>query len=259
MKDMHKLELGRTVEKLQNALGAVKYTNNTTRNRRIYNAFIKSPIDRAETFQCLRGMTSISSIAVDPDEVPIASSGWYLLVPQINLAKYRRTEGQPTSGAGEDLQSAVTFLIHDLEYDMERWETWLYLATAHDFLTDEAVLWSAEKINTGRNELAQTQRAAIHAYTMAVAAGIRNADPGEDTSTKFADLFTDFGVRVYSSARPPFNMDAFAVEDKIQCRITETGEVYTQKSSRGLSVDQALQFAAVLFRKALKLRENNWV
>lgn len=262
MKDMHKIELGKTVEKLQTALGAVKSTNNTLRNRKIFNAFIKSPIDPTDTFQSLRGVGSISATPVNPDEVPVASKGWYQLIPQITLAKYRRTEGQPTSGAADELQAAVAFLVHDLEYDMEKWDTWLCLANAHDFLTDEAVLWSAEKINTGRNELIQMQRASIHAYTMALASGIRTAQPCEDTRNKFAELYADFGVRMYSSSRPPFSMQVFEVDsflDKHYSGQQSSVGLNLRTGTRGMRLDQALRFACVLFRKAITLRPNNWM
>ena len=262
MKDMHKIELGKTVEKLQGALGSVKATNNTSRNRKIYNSFIKSPLDPTDMFQCLRGVGSLSTVPIDPEEVPVASKGWYQLIPQITLAKYRRMEGQLMPGVAEELETAVGFLVHDLEYDMERWETWQCLANAYDFLTDEAVLRSAEKINTGRHELVQTQRASIHAYSMAVAAGIRTAPPGEETSNKFAELYSDFGVRMYSSSRPPFSMQVFEVDhvqDKHYCGPAVSGGIYMRKGPRGLQLDQALRVACVLFRKAIRLKPKNWV
>ena len=260
LKDFPKLELAKTVEKVQTALGPMKQTKITRRNRKAYDQFIKSAIDPLFLFHSLRGIGHLSTAVSEINDNSVASKGWYFLMAQANLAKYRRAKGQPSQGLVEDLESAVNFLIHDLENDMERWETWGRLAYSQDMLIEEAVLWSAEKLNGSRAELIQLQRASIHAYSMAVATAIRNSKPNDQNKGIFAELYADFGTRVYSSARPPYSMSVFAnndVSERFYCANDGSG-IYKQ-ASRGLRPMKALQLASVLFHKSIRLRPDVWM
>ena len=262
MRDLPKLELGKTVEKIQNALGPVKSSLNTLRNKKIYNTFVKSPINPMELFQSLKGVGYLSSVVVSPQEAPIASKRWYRLMAEINMAKYRKLRGNISQEAEEDVEDAVTFVVHDLEYTMDDWESWLLLANANDALINESVIWSADKLNTEKNELAQLQRVSIHAYSMALATALRTADVGKtEVQKKLADLYADFGMRIYSSSQPPFSMGAFSpkeFQDKFCCATNHDGGLYTRKAFRPLRQTQAYRLAYALFAEAVNFNPQSW-
>lgn len=259
LKDLLKVDLGKSVEKMQNALGAVRSTTATIRNRKIIGSYLKAAINPIDFFQCFKGMPLLSTLPIPSKELPVASKGWYFLMAQINLAKHRRSKGQPTTT--DDLDIAISFLVHDLEFESEKWESWHRLAYANDCLVEESVLWSAEKVNTGQVELAQMQRASLHAYVQAVATAIRSAEPSEELSTKLVDIYAEFAARVYSSSRPPFSMEAFSLKEfpeRYYSGPAVGGGTYSRKPFKSLRTFQANRLAAALLRKAIRWKPRDW-
>ena len=105
--------------------------------------------------------------------------GWHFLMGNIALNKFR-SQKRLTQGPTEDLNFAQAWFLQDLEYSVERWETWYRLAQANDTQLEESVSWNADKMNSNSVKLVNCQRAAINCYTMAVACAIRDADAAPD-------------------------------------------------------------------------------
>ncbi|KAG9971484.1 hypothetical protein KCU78_g23554, partial [Aureobasidium melanogenum] len=143
-----------------------------------------------------------------------------------------------------------------LEFSMDDWELWFRLAQAYDSKIEEAVSWTAEKLNGDMIELVQWQRAAIHCYTMAVALAMRFAEPNADTQAKFAELYADFAMRIYSSSREPFGMKAFAVDD-IE-RFLSRATITKVAPFKALTPFATFKVARELFRRAIRITLNKW-
>jgi len=262
LKDLLKSDLGKTIERVHSALGIFKGNFTTNRNRKMYNSYMKSSINPMDLYSCMRGIGELSTLPVSAEEAVVASKGWYFLKGQIALMRYRSQKSRGTPGPTEDLHVAVALFVQDLEFSTERWETWYRIAQANDSLIEEHVKWSAEKINAYRTELAQEQRASIHAYVMAVASALRSAEPSTETSTTMAELYSDFGNLIYSCSRPPFSMQAFSLGDFTEKHFSgseEKGDHYTRRSFRSLKAHTAWKIASVMFKRAIQRRPNYWM
>ena len=263
IKDLLKSDLGKTVEKVHTALGTARGSDAMIRNKKIFTAYMKSPINPADVYRCLQGIGHISTVTVSAEESMVASKGWYFLKGQLALARYRAQKARGSPGPVDELNAAVTFFEKEFEYSTERWETWYRLAQTYDLLLDEQVLWSAESVNVKRAELIQIQRFSIHAYIMAAAIAVRTASPSAESLRLMSELFTDFGTRIYSSCRPPYSCQAFNMDD-FPARVTfrgreHGGELHVVDSFMELKIWKALHFASVLFRKAIFTRPKHWI
>ncbi|UJO19690.1 Histone transcription regulator 3 [Fulvia fulva] len=259
VKELIKHPLKDTIDKVHGALARKKPTEAILRNREIYRAYLKSPINPVDLFSCLKGDGNQLPVTPIPrDDALLASKGWHFLMGHLALTKYRsqkRTGPTPT----EDVDIAIAFFNQDLEYTGENWETWLRLAQAYDTKIEENVVWSAEKLNNNMQEIISMQRAALHCYIMATALAYRSADLAFETSSKMTELFYDFAHRLYSSAREPFNMHAFEVEDTERFVSLQSAGVQRQVPFKSLRVYTAVKLANVLFKRALPGKPDNWM
>ncbi|KAF2445027.1 hypothetical protein P171DRAFT_387720 [Karstenula rhodostoma CBS 690.94] len=261
IKDLAKHELKTTIERVHGALGRPRVHEDITQNGRILKAYLKSPINPTDLLSCLKGVGTLPTkpILADASVAP-AAKGWYFLMGNLALTKFKmqkRTTQQPT----EDVNFAQAFFLQDLEFSSERWETWYRLAQANDTQLEEAVSWTAEKLNSSSGiELVTWQRAAIHCYGMAVNCAVREADLSLETLGKVARLYADFGNRIYASSREPFSMNAFDIKDteKKFYSAPDHAPVYTNLPFAPLLSYTAWKFAGALFKLAARGEPDKW-
>ena len=259
IKDLPKADLGKSVEKMQNAIGPPTSTFAIHRNRRVLSTYMKSSVSPQELFQSLKGVGALSTTTCPPHEAPIASKGWYFLIGMINLAKHKRSRDNDNSKVAEDVNVAVKYLTHDLEFDAEKWETWFRLGYGNDWLLEEQVLWQSDKLQS--EEVLKLQRTALHAYSQASALALRFADDTQDTHQKLAMMYLEFALRVYSSSRPPFSMHAFGLQHYSEklCSGVNSGGTYSFPPFKPLHPQQALRVAAALCHRAIAYRSGYWL
>jgi len=255
IKDLLKTELKTTIDKMQGVLGAPN-PKTLAFNRRLLNAYLRAPINPLDIYSFLRGIGGLSGTTVRTEHTSIAAKRWYFLLGYMTFIKFRsqkRVSPSPT----DDLDIAIIFFWHDLEFDMENWETWYRLAQVYDAKIEEDTTWNSDKLNGHMEELVVLQRNAIRCYMMAVAVALRCADDSFETAAKISELYTDFGNRVYSSSREPFSMAAFDLKDyKRFCNNTQG--TYERTPFRQLHLREAWNLASVLFRQALVDRPETW-
>ncbi|KAK4494026.1 hypothetical protein PRZ48_015212 [Zasmidium cellare] len=258
IKDLIKHPLKDTIEKVHGMLPKKRLTEAILRNREVYKTYLRSPINPLDLYNSLEGRGSQLAVTPIPkDDALLASKGWYFLMGHMSLAKFRSVK-RTAATATEEVDIAVAFFNQDLEYTGENWETWFRLAQAYDTKTEENVIWSAEKLNTNMQDIILTQRQAIHCYTMAMALAYRSADFGFETSSKITEMCYEFATRLYSSAREPFGMKAFEIEERERFISTSAG-VSRDKSFQSLSVYQAIKLANVLYKRALPGKPDSWM
>lgn len=255
IKDLLKTELKGTIDKMQGVLGAPN-PKTLVFNRRLLSAYLKSPINPLDIYRSLRGIGSLTGTSVRTPYTPIAAKRWYFLLGYMTFAKFKsqkRVSPTPT----DDLDISIIFFWHDLEFDMENWETWYRLAQVYDAKIEEDTMWNSDKLNGNMEELVVLQRNAIRCYMMAVAVAVRCADDSFETAAKISDLYTDFGNRVYSSSREPFSMAAFDLKDYKRFCNNIRG-TYERTPFRQLHLREAWNLASVLFRQALVDKPEQW-
>ncbi|KAL4945452.1 histone transcription regulator 3 [Aspergillus oleicola] len=259
IKDLSKSELKNTIDKMQQSIGTTKASPPVTYNRRIFNAYLKSPINPSGLARAVQGVADLPLIPVPSQSAVIAKNGWFFLLGYAALTKFRsqkRLSPVPTT----DLDEAVTWFRQDLEHGTSRWETWYRLAQTWDSKVEEDITWSADKINNNRTELVTWQRNAIHCYAMAVATAARTAEPEPQTRALLADLHTDFGIRLYSSSREPFSMGAFSVADFTRFyNNEESQQTNPGRPFKEMKVYSVWRLASYLFRRALLDKPKSWM
>ena len=257
IKDLQKSELRSTIEKMQQVIGVPKQTSALLLNKRVINAYLKSPINPIDLYRSLQGVGGLSGVPVNGETARIAEKGWYFLLGNNALTKFR-SQKRVSAGPTDDLDIAISFFRQDLDLGMDKWETWYRLAQAYDTKIEED-MWTADKINNHKPELNTLQRNAVHCYAMAVATAIRCADASHETAAKISDLYTDFGLRVYASSREPFSMEAFSLKEFARYFNGEKEGMYTHRPFRDLRLYPAWKLASVLFRRALIDKPQRWM
>ncbi|KAI9844033.1 MAG: Histone transcription regulator 3 [Sclerophora amabilis] len=257
VKDLPKTDYKATIDKMQHAIGAPKPMAPRSHNLRIFESFLKMSINPRDLFRCLRGQIQLSTIPVKGEIASIAEKGWYFLLGQMALTRFR-SQKRVSSGSTDDLNIASTFFRRDLEFSVDRWETWYRQAQTYDSLLEEGVAWSAEKLNKDHQELFTLQRNAINCYTMAVSTAIRLADSTEGIASKMSDLYTNFGCRIYATSRPPFGLEPFRL-DNSERFFSGIHGMYKKSAHAELSDYKAWSFATVLFKKAQSVKPDYWI
>ena len=259
IRDLLKSELRVTIEKMHQVIKMPKGTDGPLHNRRVFNTFLKSPINPIKLFRALQGIGELPFQDLRGEVFSIAEKRWYFLQGHLALAKYRSQKRISPAGA-DDLDVALTFLKYDIEQGCEKWETWYRLAQVYDAKVEEETLWTADKLNSNMEEITGLQRSSIHCYTMAVATAERCSEPSFDIVQKVADLYYDFAARVYGSSREPFEMGVFGV-DKFPKHFNYNGRVGThqERPFRPVTVYGACKFASGLLRRALVQKPDNWM
>ena len=263
MKDLLKSDLKFAVDKLQQVIKVPKLSNNAaarTFNKRLVNNYLKSPINPVNLFRSLRGIGTLSSASVRTEGWETAQRGWYFLLGHVSLAKWRSL-AQKRTGAGstEDLENAKVFFKLDLEFNIERWETWYRLGQVFNALLEEHTTWTAEKLDNDMSSLVELQRQSILCYNAALAIATRYTEPSFETTSKIAELCADYGARIYSSSREPFSMQAFSLHDfERHCNGVMQG-MYKREPFRPMYLYPAWNFASALLQKACLQKPNDWM
>ncbi|KAF2487842.1 hypothetical protein BDY17DRAFT_289784 [Neohortaea acidophila] len=259
MRELIKHPIKDTIDKVHAAAPRKKPTDAIMRNREVQRAFLRSPINPLDLYNCLKGEgNELNVLPIPKADALLASKDWYFLMGHIALAKFRsvkRTGATPT----EEVDIAIAFFMQDLEYSPDNWETWFRLAQAYDTKIEESVVWSAEKMNSSMPDIGSLQRAAIHCYTMATALAYRSADPTPETAEKMTELFCEFATRLYASSREPFSMLPFALEENEKF-FSIPGKAMTKgKAFKPIDKYTVWKLAKVFFQKALAGKPDSWM
>jgi hypothetical protein len=257
MKDLAKSELKATIDKMQQAIGSVKINAAMSYNLRNYTQFLKTSINPSHLYQAIKGNFELDSVPVASDYSQYANKGWYLLLGNIALTKFR-SQKRVSAGPTDDLNIAASFFRLQLQFTSDSWETWYRLAQCFDFVLEEDVLWSADKLNNARSDLVHQQRSAIHCYTVAISTALRYADDSPETRSKISDMYTDFGMRIYASTREPFCSEALWA-DEFQRHFTSDWGMYKKPAHSDFNDVRAWKFASVLFKRAIVDKPNYWM
>ena len=260
IKDLLKCDLKFTVDKMQQIIKVPKAINAPARvfNRRLISNYLRLPINPIVLYRSLQGIGGPGGNSVGSEGSDIVAKGWYFLLGHIALAKFR-SQKRSSPGSTDDLDIASTFLGHDLEFDTEKWETWYRLAQVYDTLIEEDATWSAEKLDNKTDDLVALQRKSIHCYTMAVAVATRCADVSFENASKIADLYADFGSRIYAASREPFSMKAFRLDEFERHYNGVQAGMYKRPPFRQLYLYPAWKFSSVLLRKASTQKPQSWM
>ncbi|KUI68636.1 hypothetical protein VM1G_03674 [Cytospora mali] len=261
MKDLLKSDLKNTIEHMQGAIGQSKSSTPMVHNLRNFQEYLKKPIHPLRLYQALDGTVPLDAMTVNTAESTLARHGWFFLLGMIALTKFKGVDlnRRQTPGATDDLRIGTTFLRLQLQFTPDMWEAWFRLAECFDYELDEAVLWSADKMNKDRNELLKFQRHAIHCYTLALSYSRTWAPETKEDEDKLCQLYHKFAMRMYASSREPFAMEPFQHSDYARFYPEANGSgTFKKLLHREMSEYEVWKYAATLFRWAMKGGPKDW-
>ncbi|PNS15785.1 hypothetical protein CAC42_4237 [Sphaceloma murrayae] len=253
--DLHKHSLKDAFERVHLVVARKKASQEILRNRDIYAQFFQSPINPIDLFRCLKGNGEINLVTLPDHLAALSNKGWYFVMGYLCLSRFRSQKRNPNTPT-DDVDTAISFFTQDLEYNSEKWETWFRLGQAFDSKLEDTVTWNADKLNNNMDEVAQLQRSIIHCYRMATALATRITDPQFESSAAVAELYADFGNRMYASSRSPFNMKAFALQGAT--RFLSTHTLVKVPAFKPLTEYTAWKFAKTLFQRAIAGNPDQW-
>jgi len=262
MKDLLKSDLKAAIEHMQQAIGQTKSTTQMIHNLRYFTEYLKRPIHPLRLYQAFKGNVILDAATANTPDNAVAKNGWFFLMGMIALTKFKGValDRRQTPGATDDLRIGAQYLRLQLQLTPDRWDAWFRLAECFDYDLDEAVLWTAEKINKERGELVKLQRNAIHCYTLALS--YSHAAPDEltgDESEALFEMYHNFGMRMYASSREPFGMEAFQHVEQERYFIEPMGTGTYKRILHGQMSDYKVwKYAARLFRWAMAGRPKDW-
>ncbi|KFA52377.1 hypothetical protein S40293_06023, partial [Stachybotrys chartarum IBT 40293] len=260
MKDLLKSDLKTTIEHLQQTIGQTKSTTQMIYNLRNFTELLKKPIHPLRLYQALRGAVAVDAVTVNTQEAALAKHGWFFLLGMIALTKFKGVDlnRRQTPGATDDLRIGATFLRLQLQFTANDWHAWFRLGECFDYELDEAVLWTADKMNKDRAELVKFQRSAIHCYTLALSHS-RHVEIDTNDGDPLHDLYHKFGMRLYASSREPFAMEPFRHSDQERFFIEHMGTgTFKKILHEEMTEYKAWKFAARLFHMAMERQPTNW-
>ncbi|KAJ4390014.1 Histone transcription regulator 3 [Gnomoniopsis smithogilvyi] len=261
MKDLLKSDLKNTIEHMQGAIGPSKSTTPMIHNLRNFQEYIKKPIHPLRLYQAFDGTVPLDAMTVNTADAALAKHGWFFLLGMIALTKFKGVDlnRRQTPGATDDLRIGATFLRLQLQFTPDMWEAWFRLAECFDYELDEAVLWSADKMNKERSELLKFQRQAIHCYTLALSHSHFWYPESKEDEEKLCQLYYNFAMRMYASSREPFAMEPFHHRDHNRFYPENGGSGTVKKLFHSEMTDfEVWKYAAVLFRRTMKGNSKDW-
>ncbi|ETN44207.1 uncharacterized protein HMPREF1541_10758 [Cyphellophora europaea CBS 101466] len=258
IKDLLKSELRNTIDKVQTASGSVKSGPVVLQNRKLMTTYLKSQLIPEKFYKAYKGQGGLVTKSLAEDDSTKANYGWYFLLGHITLAKYRavkRVSPTPT----DDLDQAASLLRQDLEYNLEKWESWWRLAQIYDIKIEDDLIWNSTKLNDSRGDIAQLERNSINAYLMAITMAMRMADDNVETGQKLEDMFREFAIRLYASSRPPLNMEAFKTDKHMRHLSNSVNQSMSKVPLRAPWTSYQLwRFAARLLQKKFVNKPKPW-
>ncbi|ROW13997.1 hypothetical protein VPNG_04134 [Cytospora leucostoma] len=261
MKDLLKSDLKATIEHMQGAIGQSKSSTPMVHNLRNFQEYLKKPIHPLRLYQALDGTVPLDAMTVNTAESSLARHGWFFLLGMIALTKFKGVDlnRRQTPGATDDLRIGATFLRLQLQFTPDMWEAWFRLAECFDYELDEAVLWSADKMNKDRTELLKFQRHAIHCYTLALSYSRTWTPETKEDEDKLCHLYHKFAMRMYASSREPFAMEPFQHSDYARFYPEANGSgTFKKLLHREMSEYEVWKYAATLFRWAMRGDPKDW-
>jgi ribosomal protein S16 len=223
----------------------------------------------------MTGKVSLDAVSVNVPESALAEHGWFFLQGMIAFTKFKGVDlnRRQTPGAVDDLRIATTFLRLQLQFTPDHWNAWFRLAECFDYELEEAVLWTAEKMNKdNREELIRYQRGSIHCYTLALSYSrswvedSQAAISSEVEDQVLGEMYYGFGMRLYASSREPFAMEPFQHADQERFFITPLGQAdagggpgtFRKILHKEMTDYKVWKFASSLFRRAMATKPRDW-
>ncbi|KAG5354616.1 Histone transcription regulator 3-like protein [Yarrowia sp. B02] len=150
------------LDQLYEAIGDPdKTVASTSHNMTVLGRFTVQPVTWSYIESSLRGEAFLPFMTSTDPVLSASTGGFYCIQGMLALAKFRQGKKAAAPGRTEDLQSAVKFFTNDIICCPTRYESWFGIANAYEMLTEDDLMWSAEKLDVPNSIVNINQRKAL--------------------------------------------------------------------------------------------------
>ncbi|KAG5369209.1 Histone transcription regulator 3-like protein [Yarrowia sp. C11] len=155
-------DLRAVMDQLYEAIGDPdKNVASTSHNMAVLGRFTVAPVTWNYIENSLRGESFLPFMTSTDPVLSASTGGFYCVQGMLALAKFRQGKKAAAPGRTEDLQAAVKFFTNDILCCPTRYESWFGLANAFEMLTEDDLMWSAEKLDVPNSIVNINQRKAL--------------------------------------------------------------------------------------------------
>ncbi|KAJ6258486.1 LOW QUALITY PROTEIN: hypothetical protein Dda_6528 [Drechslerella dactyloides] len=236
-------------------------------NTKMLDETINAPINPLPFYAAYRGGSTPNFVSIRSDYAKVAEKGFFFEYGMSLFTRYRFAKKAQNQDV-DDVVDVVKYLRYNLVCgNFQAWEPWYRLGQSYEFQFEDDVTYGAEKINTKRDELAALERRILQCYSMALGLVVQDDDSNtdddddeeaaEERMANKCQLYIDFAMQIYSAVRPPLEREAFLV-DGYERYCSGAEGVFTQRVHGDVSLESALKFAIMLFKRAIKEGSTDW-
>ncbi|RDW48428.1 histone transcription regulator 3 [Yarrowia lipolytica] len=155
-------DLRAVMDQLYEAIGDPdKNIASTSHNMTVLGRFTVAPVTWNYIENSLRGESFLPFMTSTDPVLSASTGGFYCVQGMLALAKFRQGKKAAAPGRTEDLQAAVKFFTNDILCCPTRYESWFGIANAYEMLTEDDLMWSAEKLDVPNSIVNINQRKAL--------------------------------------------------------------------------------------------------
>ncbi|KAK6337757.1 Histone transcription regulator 3 [Orbilia brochopaga] len=233
-------------------------------NTKMLDETINAPINPLTFYAAFRGGSTPNFVSIRSDYAKVAEKGFFFEYGMSLFIRYKFAKKAQNQDV-DDVADVVKYLRYNLVCgNFQAWEPWYRLGQSYEFKFEDDVTYGAEKINTKRDELVALERKILQCYSMALGLVMQDEEPDdadeEEAEERLANkcqLYIDFAMQIYSAVRPPLEREAFLV-DGYERYCSGAEGVFTQRAHGDVSLESALKFAIMLFKRAIKEGSTDW-
>ncbi|EPS41660.1 hypothetical protein H072_4431 [Dactylellina haptotyla CBS 200.50] len=226
-------------------------------NTKMLDETISSPINPLPFYASFRGGSTPNFVSIRSDYAKVAEKGFFFEYGMSLFLRYKFAKKAQNQDV-DDVDDVVKYLRYNLVCgNFQKWEPWYRLGQSYEFQFEDDVTYGAEKINAKREELATLERKILQCYAMALGLLTGEEEVTEEENVNRCQLYIDFAMQIYSGVRPPLEREAFLV-DGYERYCSGAEGVFTQRIHGDVSLESALRFAILLFKRAIKEGSTDW-
>ncbi|KAF3939009.1 hypothetical protein ABW19_dt0205434 [Dactylella cylindrospora] len=226
-------------------------------NTKMLDDYINGAINPLHFYSSLRGLNTPNFVSIRSDYAKVAEKGFFFEYGMSLFLRYKFAKKAQNQDV-DDVDDVVKYFRYNLVCgNYEKWEPWWRLGQSYEFQFEDDLTYGAEKMNTKKDDLATLERRILQCYSMALSLITEEEDEDEEEKEKKCQLYMDLAMQIYSAVRPPLEREAFLV-DGFERYYSGYEGVVPHKPHPEVPLENALRFAILLFKRAIKEGSTDW-
>ena len=230
------------------------------RNDKLLNHYLDSTIITPTFFRdCFHGLAELNFDKPQDDKTDIVDGGLYYIQGLLIFQSFKIRK-KSMQGRSVELDNIVTLLQNDLAYSTNRVESWFILGQAYEFLTEDDLIWTSDKLTIIDRKIttANLQRKSLLCYLMAINYMTKSNDEINHKSV-IGPLMSNFAKNLFSACMVPMDMLAFKVLDHSKfVKINDKVTLLPINHRTSLKKSLCLKVIQQCLHVSIKIKPDDW-